>query len=70
MLGYTLGPAIAAPLSEIYRRAIIYKTTFPVSIAFNLGAGLSQSFRTFLFCRFFVAVTASLALVVGVGKSS
>jgi MFS family permease len=67
VLGHALGPALAAPLSETFGRAVVYKSTFPVAMLFNLGAGLAQSFPAFCVCRFLAATTGSPALAVGAG---
>lgn len=59
LIGLAFGPVIAAPLSEMIGRRWIYITTFPISMLFTMGVGLSQNIRSILVLRFFSGFLAS-----------
>ena len=68
VLGLGIGPAIAAPLSEVFGRSIVYKITAPVYMLFILGAGFStKSFGGFLVCRLLAGMAGAPCLAVGAG---
>ncbi|KAH3666326.1 hypothetical protein OGAPHI_004515 [Ogataea philodendri] len=67
LVGLAFGPTIAAPLSEIFGRKIIYCATLPISMLFTMGVGLSKHIREVLVLRFFAGLTASAALAIGGG---
>ncbi|KAB2572005.1 Polyamine transporter 4 [Lasiodiplodia theobromae] len=70
-VGLGFGPVLAAPLSEMIGRNIVYKTSIPVAALFTLGAGFStRSFASFLVCRFFAGFFAGPVLAVGAGTSA
>jgi MFS family permease len=66
-LGLAIGPLVAAPLSELYGRRIIYWTTLPILLAFTAGAGAAQNIQTLLICRFLAGTGGSAAMAVGGG---
>ncbi|RYP47622.1 hypothetical protein DL768_006351 [Monosporascus sp. mg162] len=53
LLGFGSGPLVFAPLSEIYGRNPIYRTTLFLFLAFNLGCAFAPSIEAFLVFRFF-----------------
>lgn len=67
LIGLALGPVLMAPLSEIIGRRWIYITTFPVSMLFTMGIGLSKNIRSILILRFFCGYVASPALSIAGG---
>ena len=70
VIGLAFGPVLAAPLSEIHGRNIIYKTSLPVMMLFTLGTGFSQNFGSLLVCRFFAGFFGSPVLAVGAGTNA
>lgn len=70
LVGLALGPVLMAPLSEIIGRRWIYITSFPISMLFTMGIGLSQNIRTILVLRFFCGYIASPALSIAGGTIS
>ena len=67
-LGLALGPIIAAPLSELFGRRIVYLITMPLLCIFSAGAGCAQNIQTVIICRFFAGLGGSAALAVGAGE--
>lgn len=67
LLGLAFGPALAAPLSELFGRKIVYCSTLPVSMLFIMGVGLSKNIGQVLVLRFFAGLTSSGALAIAGG---
>lgn len=67
ILGLAFGPAISAPLSELFGRKIVYCTSLPVSMLFIMGVGLSKNIGSVLVLRFFAGLTSSGALAIAGG---
>lgn len=67
LLGFTLGPLLMAPLSELYGRLIVYHLSIATFIAFVLGCGFSQSITAFLVLRFIAGCAASSPSTIGGG---
>lgn len=67
LLGLAFGPALAAPISEVFGRKIVYITSFPVSMLFTMGIGLSDKIYQILILRFFCGFLASPALAIAGG---
>lgn len=70
LIGLALGPVIAAPLSEMVGRRYIYILTFPASMLFTMGVGLSKNIRTILVLRFFAGFIASPPMSLAGGTIS
>jgi MFS family permease len=70
VVGLAFGPILAAPVSETYGRLVVYRVSLPISMLFTLGAGFSQSFASFLVCRFFAGTFGSPVLAVGAGTNA
>ncbi|KAG9228095.1 putative polyamine transporter 4 [Amylocarpus encephaloides] len=66
-LGFTVGPVLAAPLSELYGRRIVYWTSLPLLVVFIAIAGTSNDITELIITRFIGAVCGSGALAVGAG---
>lgn len=54
MIGFSLGPLIWSPLSELYGRRPVFMISTPCFMAFNLGCGFAQDMPTLLVLRVFV----------------
>lgn len=67
LVGLALGPAIAAPISEMIGRRWIYVTLFPASMLFAMGVGLAKNMRTILILRFFCGFLASPPMALAGG---
>jgi multidrug resistance protein len=67
LLGFTLGPLVMAPLSELYGRLIVYHLSIATFIAFVLGCGWSQDIVSFLILRFIAGCAASSPSTIGGG---
>lgn len=67
LVGLAFGPAIAAPLSELFGRKIVYCSSLPVSMLFIMGVGLSKNIGSVLVLRFFAGLTSSGALAIAGG---
>ena len=67
-LGFTIGPVIAAPLSELYGRRSIYWTTMPLLLIFTAIAASSNNIATLISFRFLAGFGGSGALAVGAGN--
>ncbi len=65
-----LGPLIAAPISELYGRVIIYRCGLPLAMVFMAMGGVSQNFATIALSRFFTGFMMSPAMAVGGGTLS
>ncbi|KAG9249060.1 putative polyamine transporter 4 [Calycina marina] len=69
-LGFTIGPVISAPLSELYGRRIIYWTTMLLLVVFTGIASVSNSIGMLIAFRFLAGMGGSGALAVGAGTIS
>ena len=70
LIGLAVGPAIAAPLSEVFGRRWIYFFSLPISMLFAMGIGLSKNIYSVLILRFFAGFFASPAMAVAAGSIS
>lgn len=68
-LGFTIGPILAAPLSELYGRRSIYWATMPLLLIFTAIAASSTNITILIVFRFLAGFGGSGALAVGAGKS-
>jgi MFS family permease len=69
-VGFAVGPLIAAPLSELYGRRLIYWTNLPMLVIFNAIAAASDNLAVLIIFRFLAGVGGSGVLAVGAGNSS
>ncbi|RKF64426.1 Polyamine transporter 4 [Erysiphe neolycopersici] len=65
--GFTVGPVIYAPLSELYGRRIVYWVSMPLLLSFTAICGLSNNITLLIVMRFIASLTGSGALAVGAG---
>jgi MFS family permease len=66
--GFVFGPILAAPLSELYGRRIIYWTSLPLLVIFTAIAGVSNNITQLIINRFLAAICGSGTLAVGAGE--
>lgn len=69
-LGFTFGPLIGAPLSELYGRRIVFLTCLPLTILSVVGLALSYNMPMILFFRLLSAVFISGPFAVAGGAVS
>lgn len=69
LIGFSLGPLISAPLSEVFGRRIVYFTVFPIFLLFTLGVGLSENFGSLIVLRFFAGMFGASAMSVVAGTA-
>ena len=67
LVGYAFGPLLAAPLCEIYGRAIVYQTTNILFVIFNIACAVAPSFNSLIGFRFLAGSAGSAPLVMGGG---
>ncbi|KAH7035401.1 major facilitator superfamily domain-containing protein [Microdochium trichocladiopsis] len=67
ILGFSVGPLLWGPASEIYGRVIVLQLTNAVFFGFNLGCGLSQNKEQLIVFRFLAGLTGSASLATGGG---
>lgn len=67
LLGYTFGPLVLAPLSELYGRAIIYSCCNFVFLVFNIACAVSNNIGSLIVFRFFAGIAASCPVTLGAG---
>jgi multidrug resistance protein len=70
LLGFTLGPLLMAPLSELYGRLVVYHLSIATFIAFLLGCGWSENIISFLILRFVAGCAASSPSTIGGGTAA
>lgn len=68
VLGFLIGPLVAAPISELYGRLVIYRVTLPVLCMFTAIAGATNNFPLLVVARLLAGTWGSGALAVGAGK--
>ncbi|KIW29345.1 uncharacterized protein PV07_05164 [Cladophialophora immunda] len=64
LLGYTTGPFVWAPLSDIYGRKIPMIISSFGFICFGAGSATAKDFQTLALCRFFQGVMGACALML------
>lgn len=69
-LGFSIGPCIASPISELYGRRWIYWTNLPLLFIFNAIAAASRNFVALVIFRFLAGVGGSGVLAVAAGSLS
>ncbi|KAF1993362.1 MFS general substrate transporter [Amniculicola lignicola CBS 123094] len=68
LLGYTFGPIVIAPLSELYGRAILYKICMLFFVVFNVACAVSDSLGSLVAYRFLAGVMGSCPVTLGTGS--
>ncbi|KAJ5872372.1 uncharacterized protein N7529_004725 [Penicillium soppii] len=67
LLGYTFGPLLLAPLSEIYGRRIVLSAANWFFVVWQIGCALSQNIETLIVCRLFAGIGGSGCITLGAG---
>ncbi|KAF8860918.1 MFS general substrate transporter [Acephala macrosclerotiorum] len=67
LLGFTLGPLLMGPLSELYGRLPVYHLSIATFVAFLLACGCSQNITMFLIFRFIAGCAGSSPSTIGGG---
>jgi MFS family permease len=67
VLGFSFGPLLFAPLSELYGRLILYHICNTVYFAFTAGCAFSTNVEMFLVFRFICGCAASSPMSIGGG---
>ncbi|ODV60355.1 MFS transporter [Ascoidea rubescens DSM 1968] len=67
LIGLAFGPILAAPISELFGRKIVYLFSLPMSMLFTMGVGLSNNIQSILVLRFFSGFFSSPAMAVAGG---
>ncbi|THC97041.1 hypothetical protein EYZ11_003484 [Aspergillus tanneri] len=68
LLGCTFGPIAIAPLSEIYRRAILYKACMVLFIVFNVNCAVANSLGSLVVYRLLAGIIGSCPATLGAGS--
>ncbi|KAH7310527.1 major facilitator superfamily domain-containing protein [Stachybotrys elegans] len=69
-IGFSIGPCIASPVSEIYGRRWVYWTNFPMLFIFTAIAAASNNFAMLVTFRFLAGLGGSGVLAVAAGSLS
>lgn len=69
-VGFSIGPCIASPLSELYGRRCIYWTNLPLLIVFNAIAAVCNNFAVLVVFRFLAGLGGSSVLAIAAGSLS
>ncbi|CAG7921632.1 unnamed protein product [Penicillium olsonii] len=67
LLGYTFGPLLLAPLSEIYGRRVVLSGANWFFVVWQIGCALSKNIETLIVCRLFAGIGGSGCLTLGAG---
>ncbi|KAJ5716338.1 MFS multidrug transporter [Penicillium malachiteum] len=67
LLGYTCGPLLLAPLSEIYGRRIVLSCANWFLVIWQIGCALAPNIQTLIICRLFAGIGGSGPLTLGAG---
>lgn len=70
VLGLAFGPMLAAPISEIAGRLVVYRISIPLAMLFTLGAGFASHLNQLCVLRFFAGFFGSPILAVGAGSNT
>lgn len=70
VLGFAFGPLLAAPLSEIYGRALVFNIANVLFIIFTVATALSQNMGMMIAFRFFMGFAGSTPVTNGSGTIS
>ncbi|CAI7567202.1 unnamed protein product [Penicillium pancosmium] len=68
LIGYTFGPSVIAPLSEIYGRVIIYKICIVLFIVFNVACAVANSMGSLIVFRLLAGIMGSCPVTLGPGS--
>lgn len=66
-VGFVFGPCIAAPISDLHGRLVVYKVNIIILIICNAIAVASDNFAVLVIFRFFASLGGSGVMAVGAG---
>ena len=66
-IGFVFGPCIAAPISDLHGRLVVYKVNIIILIICNAIAVASDNFAVLVIFRFFASLGGSGVMAVGAG---
>ncbi|GAM85273.1 hypothetical protein ANO11243_032770 [Dothideomycetidae sp. 11243] len=67
LIGYAFGPLLAAPLCEIYGRALVYQVTNMLFVVFTIACAVAPTFNSLIAFRFLAGSAGAAPLVLGGG---
>ncbi|RDW67627.1 hypothetical protein BP6252_09023 [Coleophoma cylindrospora] len=67
IFGFIIGPLIAAPISELYGRRVVYWSTLPMLLIFTGIASAANNISVLIIFRVLAGIGGSGALAVGAG---
>ncbi|XWX02280.1 hypothetical protein V2A60_010316 [Cordyceps javanica] len=67
LIGYTVGPLLLAPLSEIYGRRIVLSAGNWFFVVWQIGCALARNVETLIVCRLLSGIGGSACLTLGAG---
>lgn len=70
VLGWSLGPLVFAPASEVWGRNIVYQVTWFFFVVFHIGMALAKNIGTLLVCRFIAGVASSAPITICAGTAT
>jgi multidrug resistance protein len=65
VLGFSVGPLLFAPLSEVYGRVIIYRCCLAIFFCFTVACALSSSIKMLVGFRFFAGCFGAAPVAIG-----
>ncbi|KAJ5247128.1 MFS transporter cpaT [Penicillium chermesinum] len=68
LLGYSIGPLLIAPLSEIYGRRIIFNVCNVIYVVFTILCAVAPEIGSLIVFRFFAGCAGSCPLTIGAGS--
>ncbi|KAM0316458.1 hypothetical protein ACHAPQ_011333 [Fusarium lateritium] len=68
--GFIFGPCIAAPISDLHGRLVVYKVNIIILLICNAIAVASDNFAVLVIFRFFASLGGSGVMAVGAGSMS
>ena len=67
LLGYSFGPLVIAPLSELYGRAVIYNVCNSIFFVFCIACALANNLAALIVFRLFAGIAGSCPITLGAG---
>ncbi|OAA53230.1 Major facilitator superfamily domain, general substrate transporter [Cordyceps fumosorosea ARSEF 2679] len=67
LIGYTVGPLLLAPLSEIYGRRVVLSAGNWFFVVWQIGCALARNTETLIVCRLLAGIGGSACLTLGAG---
>ena len=68
LLGYSFGPLVIAPMSELYGRAIVYNLCNTIFLIFSIACVVANNLNALIVFRVFAGIAASCPITLGAGS--